>query len=199
MNAKKIQQDQSAVDAGSKFLSHTLQQLRDAERHEGGLVDVIQQYRDGMAKFNEHELADNDEIQAYAAETYEPPMEILQAWSRPAQSYHEAINALRMADEEVKDGCKDLTMSMMKAALAYFDTAPSASLVEKSGAAFDAVRGSEAMLSICLIALDTLKEETVDHPVVQDIENMGWLIRQVQSQLSHALDLLDRVSLGIDA
>ncbi|MFN7124773.1 MAG: hypothetical protein ACK4M8_02745 [Allorhizobium sp.] len=135
-----------------------MQQLLEAECKRASLIDVIDQYRIGLARFNEHSYSDNDLIADYAARTYAPPMALLQIWSNPAKSYDEAIRALKLANDEAKQGCQAIATSMTKAALDYFDAPNSPSLLEKLQAVYAASEEIKAALRVITYAL----EERID-------------------------------------
>lgn len=90
------------------------------------LVDAVEAYWESMELFDHHDLDDDDEINAYAAVTYEPPMRALHRWERPAISREGAIAALRFVVREsdnfwVSDGVG----AMVKAALGYLESGAS--------------------------------------------------------------------------
>jgi len=87
--------------------------------HEDPLLDAIRQYREGLRLFNESHFSD-DASDAMAAQTYAAPMETLCDWSEPAESHLAAVEALRLAEEELTNfASSDMARAMVTAALGY--------------------------------------------------------------------------------
>ena len=86
------------------------------------LSTAIAAYLDGLAAFNAtpYSIIEADEDGVIAA-TYGPPMDVLMEWDRPAQSLSGAVDALRLAAKESREGGWDIPHRMVEAALAFFD------------------------------------------------------------------------------
>ncbi|MBN9333275.1 hypothetical protein [Devosia sp.] len=90
------------------------------------LAEAIANYRDGLASFEAYSRTDvtDEERDAFAEKSYQPPMGILDVWDRPATSHHGAVEALRLAAEEnAQFGGSGMVGALLYAALAYFDPA----------------------------------------------------------------------------
>lgn len=87
------------------------------------IIAAIAAYRDGMRRFNETPFSD-DESDKMIEVTYGPPMRTLMEWQEPARSQRGAIEALRMAKDEMSHHAdSDVAAAMVAAALAYLEEA----------------------------------------------------------------------------
>jgi hypothetical protein len=85
------------------------------------LVSAIEKYRDGLARFNETQFPDS-ESGAMIGKTYGPPMEALKEWDKPAVTRKGAVEALRLAADEMEQFVgSDVARAMVEAALDYLD------------------------------------------------------------------------------
>ncbi|MGO4619014.1 hypothetical protein [Ensifer sp. 2TAB8] len=83
------------------------------------IQDAIEAYRDGLAAYNSAPGEDDETIDR----TYGPPLDVLTDWEQPAQTREGAMAALRLAlEEERQFKGLPLSLSMLKAALAYFES-----------------------------------------------------------------------------
>lgn len=64
------------------------------------VVEAVQAYRAGMDDYNANAPVEDELANAYAAQTYEPPMRVLMAWDQPATTKEGALAAIEMALEE---------------------------------------------------------------------------------------------------
>jgi len=86
------------------------------------LVVAIAAYRAAMDEYNSTPHPTNELADAHAAVSYEPPLAVLQNWKSPAASYAGAIEALKLAVEEVATfGGGGAGAPMIAAALAYLE------------------------------------------------------------------------------
>lgn len=88
------------------------------------ILGAIQNYRDGLAAYNSKaEFASTSEDEdALIAETYGPPMEVLDNWTAPATTFEGALEALRLARQEMHDFENSFTTkSLFAAAMAYLE------------------------------------------------------------------------------
>lgn len=85
------------------------------------LLDLIQAYRAGLVDFRENAPEDDDGANAYADETYCPPMIALESWKAPAKTRASALSALTLAKEAHCAGDGSLVGPMISAALSYFE------------------------------------------------------------------------------
>lgn len=82
------------------------------------IQDAIEAYRDGMTAYNSAPGEDEETVDR----TYGPPLDVLMDWEQPAQTREGAMAALRLALEEEKQfQGAPLSLSMLSAALAYFE------------------------------------------------------------------------------
>lgn len=90
------------------------------------LLALIQEYRKQLAINNETECGDLASEEALADETFRPPYDRLRTNPPAATSYEGAVAAIRLvADEEENCGGQpDLTVNVLRAALAFFEGGP---------------------------------------------------------------------------
>ncbi|NML75272.1 hypothetical protein HHL25_14165 [Rhizobium sp. S-51] len=122
MIAKKIEESNEAgsiLGAAARLMGAVTERPHGDTAND--LLAAISAYYEGMEAFNQNDLIDNDEIQALAAVTYEPPTEALQQWSVPARNHEEAVAALRLATVELDRGDDSVVEPMVKAAFHFFD------------------------------------------------------------------------------
>ncbi|MDW9632142.1 hypothetical protein GOA75_20085 [Sinorhizobium meliloti] len=80
---------------------------------------AIKAYRAGLAAYNTAAGEDDETVMR----TYGVPHQVLEDWTLPAQTREGALEALQLAVEEERDcGASHLTLPLMSAALAYFET-----------------------------------------------------------------------------
>ncbi|WP_192178826.1 hypothetical protein [Mesorhizobium amorphae] len=92
-----------------------------AEGHDP-LLDAINAYRAGLADFNAYSPEDDDAADAYADQSYGPPMTALGEWEAPATTRAGAMEALRLiAEENSLFVGSPLVEPLLAAALAYFE------------------------------------------------------------------------------
>lgn len=80
---------------------------------------LIRNYRNGMAAYNSARGLANDECDAYAAQTYVPPLEALRAFDGAATSLKEAHDALDLAEQELRDGDIETAEILIRSARLY--------------------------------------------------------------------------------
>ncbi len=89
------------------------------------LIDVIQAYRAGLADYEAFARTSvtDEERDAYAERSYQPPMAVLDEWESPAASMAGAVQSLRLAVDqyELGGGGDTITGNMLRAALGYFE------------------------------------------------------------------------------
>jgi hypothetical protein len=162
-----------------------------------GLLETIRAYLDGMARFNAApNFTTDDETEAFAAKTYEPHWGALKAWSGPAATWEEAIEAMRLADKALQDGDDDLAASLVRAARLFFDHAP-----EKQDAPHivtkqqvwdlgEAASQVDSALSVVLQSLDSLGDQLIGNPLMKDANHLQNVIRLVIGRSSFLVEQL---------
>lgn len=87
------------------------------------LLEIIHAYRQGLVDFNlKAPTHSNEAFDAYADATFHPPMEAMEAWEGPTPTLRSAMEAVRVAFEELRDcGDTDFVLPMLAAAVAHFD------------------------------------------------------------------------------
>lgn len=105
----------NSCDYAVGFVVSNLPRLRDP------LVKAIEAYHAGNAAFlaTPDNISD-EEADAYAAKTYEPPMDDLIDWKQPARSEEGVLMALRLLRSEHLV-LRGLGTSMLDAAIGYFE------------------------------------------------------------------------------
>ncbi|SKA11133.1 hypothetical protein [Consotaella salsifontis] len=89
------------------------------------LLELIREYRRQLAVFNASDAETDEEMDALADETFNPPYDEL-VWNAPQATTEEgAIEALRLANEYEHFGDPDMMRSLIGAALPYFEGAAS--------------------------------------------------------------------------
>lgn len=85
------------------------------------LGETIAAYYAGLDDFEANAPGDNKGADAYAAVSYEPPMERLIGWSDPAATRQSAIAALRLVVSSLAVGDDCVAKPMAAAALSFFE------------------------------------------------------------------------------
>jgi hypothetical protein len=89
------------------------------------LIDAINAYRIGLADYEAFASTSvtDEERDAYAELSYQPPMAVLDEWKNPAASVEGAVQALSLAVDQYKlwGGGDTITANMLRAALGYFE------------------------------------------------------------------------------
>lgn len=87
------------------------------------IAEAIAVFRAAMADFRANAPDDNAGADAYASRSYRAPLCILERWELPAVSRAGALDALRLAVDAEADGDYVLVGPMLRAGLAYFESA----------------------------------------------------------------------------
>lgn len=94
----------------------------------GPLVDLIRAYRAGVSAFETDPCTrslDNGLIAQRSRETWERPFHELKAAAPPARTREEAIEAIRLAQDELADeGWSGIVVPLLDSALAYLEGQP---------------------------------------------------------------------------
>jgi hypothetical protein len=87
------------------------------------LLDLIQEYRRQLAINNEAECGDLAAEEALADATFRPPYDRLRTNPPAATSHEGAVEAIRLVidEEETCGNQTDLTVNVLRAALAFLD------------------------------------------------------------------------------
>ncbi|RJT36107.1 hypothetical protein D3227_20535 [Mesorhizobium waimense] len=87
------------------------------------LIDAIAAFRAGLDDYDRNaRLEDEEKLDAYAEASFGLPMTVIEEWERPATSKQGAIEALRLALDEMSSFEASPTVPpMVGAALAYLE------------------------------------------------------------------------------
>ncbi len=85
-----------------------------------GLLQTINAYLEGKETFCRGSLEEQDS-DAFVSSTYGDAYGRLKSWERGAATRHEALAALRLADDELANGDDELGLALVRAARLYFD------------------------------------------------------------------------------
>lgn len=83
------------------------------------LTCLIADFRAGVAKFNANAGGSEEEMDAYADITFRPALEAIRAFDGAATSHAEAMLALEMAEDELRDGDHETAAALINAARLY--------------------------------------------------------------------------------
>ncbi|BAV45735.1 hypothetical protein MesoLj113a_41790 [Mesorhizobium sp. 113-1-2] len=85
------------------------------------LLDAIGAYRASLADYNAN-APEGDAADAYAEQTYGPPMTGIEEWEAPATTHRSALEALRLAVDE-NEGCatNPMVAPLLAAVVAYLE------------------------------------------------------------------------------
>lgn len=135
------------------------------------LGETIAAYYAGLDDFNANAPGDNDGADAYAADSYGPPMNQLMAWVEPAKSRQSAIAALRLVVSSLVVGDDYVAAPMAQAALRYFE-------------------GEDLATSINTVDVASVRD------IVRDVQASG--AQTVEQQLSDLFDKLNTAARAFD-
>lgn len=222
MNAKKINQgNQPDAFHVAKLLEQTLQQLRNAQaggnddavepsesesssdqRAAPRLLDLIESYRRGKQEFADRSPEGRDPPDSLAAETYEPPMEAIRRWTRPAEDHQAALAALRLGLEEVEYGDNETAYPLLMATHAFFrrdlyGVRPADLRREDIWRIDDSITQVDGILCLALRALSILADGLVGNPLIHDVSALERALQLGRERLEFASERLGEVGMGI--
>jgi len=93
-----------------------------SENHPLKLSEVIATYKRELEFFEQHADGTDEENEELAARTFEPPLNALINWDRPAENWMEALEALNLPLDII--GVTGLSTSMINAAMGCLDRPP---------------------------------------------------------------------------
>lgn len=174
-----------------------------------GLLQTINAYLEGKEAFCRGSVEEQDG-DAFVSSTYGDAYGRLKSWKRGAVTRHEALAALRLADDELANGDDELGLAMVRAARQFLDPTSDKQAAPalpwgRSDKVYredlfeidDAITQVHGLLGLALHSLSRLSDSLHGSPLIHEVSALERALQLGRDRLEFSSERLADVGLSI--